>query len=93
MNDSLLWNLSADRVDGDDGDDDYGDDDDEDDDESQHPIDKQTADNSANTVADKWSFGEETEQICSYNDQSAVRLTIQEACFICICINTNTVFV
>ena len=50
------------------------------DDKIQYPIDKQTADNSANTVADKWSFGEETEQICSYNDQSAARPTIQEAC-------------
>ena len=69
VNDSLLWNFNADDDDGDD--DDVGDDDDDDvgdddddgagEDDAQRSIDKQTADNSANTVADKWSFWEETE--------------------------------
>ena len=66
VNDSLLWNFNADNNDDNDDDDDVGNDDDDDDgedddDDAQRSIDKQTADNSANTVEDKWSFWEETE--------------------------------
>ena len=66
VNDSLLWNFNADNNEDDaddDNDRDDGDDDEDDDDDAiaQRSIDKQTADKSANTVADKWSFWEETE--------------------------------
>ena len=58
VNDSLLWNFNADNNDDDDDNDYDGDDvgEDDDDDDAQRSIDKQTADNSANTVARQMIF-------------------------------------